>query len=146
MFPNIAEANQWTRRRYCWQFGPDPVTETAAVTEDGPRRWSVSIGQGALRVTLGYPSGPFTHGYRDSTPRLAIDGIDRTVTWGTQLIPLPAGPHAVKIMVYAEGGDAFGRAETPVTIGLGAQTALVYRAPRFHGSRGKVKVTAMKPE
>lgn len=101
----------------------------------------MSIGQGALRVTLGYPSGPFTHGYRDSTPRLSVDGVDQRVTWGTQLITLPAGPHAIKILVYAEDGAAFGLAETPVTVDLGAQAALAYKAPRFHGSRGKVKLT-----
>jgi len=100
----------------------------------------VSIGQGALRVTVGYPSGPFTHGYRDSRPRLSVDGVEHTeVTWGSHTFALPAGPHKVKIIVYAPGGDAFGLAEAPVTIGVGKQTELVYKAPRFHGGRGKIK-------
>jgi hypothetical protein len=102
----------------------------------------VPIGQGSLRVTLGHPSGPFTHGYRASTPRLSVDDVEHSdVTWGTQYLALPAGPHTVQVIVYAEDGAAFGRAEAPVTIGLGEQTNLTYEAPRFQGARGKIKVS-----
>lgn len=101
----------------------------------------MSIGQGALRVTLGYPSGPFTDGYREATPRLSVDGVERReITWGADDIVLPTGPHAIKILVYAHDGDAFGLAETSVTVELGKTTELHYKAPRFHGSHGKVKV------
>lgn len=99
----------------------------------------MSIGQGALRVTVGYPSGPFTDGYRDSTPRLSVDGIERAASWGVHTLALPAGPHTVKVVVYAADGDTFGLAESPVTIGLGEQAEIVYKAPRFHGARGRIK-------
>lgn len=106
----------------------------------------MSIGQGALRVTLGYPSGPFTHGYRDSTPRLSVDGVERAASWGAHTLALPAGPHRVKVVVHAEDGDAFGLAEAPVTIDLGGPTDLVYRAPRFRAAKGKLsKGKAKKP-
>ena len=101
----------------------------------------MSIGQGALRVTLGYPSGPFTHGYRDSTPRLSVDGVEKAASWGAHTVPLPAVPHTIKVVVHAEDGDAFGLAEAPVTVDLGRPTDLVYRAPRFRGSQGKIKST-----
>ena len=98
----------------------------------------MSIGQGSLRVTLGYPSGPFTQGYRASRPRLSVDGVEHAASWGVHTVALPAGPHTVKVVVYADDGDAFGLAEEPVTIGLGTQADLVYRAPRFHGARGTI--------
>jgi hypothetical protein len=72
---------------------------------------------------------------------LSVDGVDQQATWGTQVISLPTGPHVVKILVYAQDGDAFGLAETPVTVDLGAPAVLVYKAPRFHGSRGKLRIT-----
>ena len=101
----------------------------------------MSIGQGTLRVTLGYPTGPFTHAYHFATPRLFLDGVERAdIGWGQHDLALPAGLHAVKILVYAADGDAFGLAETPVAIALGERTDLVYRAPRLRGPRGRVKV------
>jgi hypothetical protein len=106
----------------------------------------VSIGQGALRVTVGYPSGPFTNGYRDSTPRLSVDGVEHAAGWGVHTLALPAGPHTVKVVVHGADGDTFGLAEGPATIGLGRQTDLVYRAPRFHGSRGKIKASKEQPK
>lgn len=98
----------------------------------------MSIGQGTLRVTLAYPSGPFTTGYRASTPRLSVDGVERAAEWGVHTLALPAGPHTVKVVVDTGDGDGFGLAESPVTVGLGTQTDLVYRAPRFRGARGRI--------
>ena len=56
-------------------------------------------------------------------------------------IALPAGPHTVKVVVYPQDGDAFGLAEAPVTIALGTPTAVVYRAPRFQGPKGKIRTS-----
>jgi hypothetical protein len=103
------------------------------------RGWPVSIGQGALRVTFAYPS--FGGSYKNSSPRLTIDGVDQPVrTWGSHIVPMPAGPHTVKVLVVAEDGDAFGLAEAAVGVELAGQTAVEYKAPRFHGSRGKLRI------
>jgi hypothetical protein len=90
---------------------------------------------------MGYPSGPFTHGYRASMPKLSVDGVERASGWGDHTIALPAGPHTVKVVVYPQDGDAFGLAEAPVTIALGTPTAVVYRAPRFQGPKGKIRTS-----
>jgi hypothetical protein len=101
----------------------------------------VSIGQGALRITLDYPSGPFFRRYRGSVPRLTVDGVDQPGTvWGTQVIPVPAGPHKIRVLVRGQDGDAFGHAEATVTVDLAGQSAVVYKAPWFHGSRGRLKI------
>ncbi|WP_027344722.1 hypothetical protein [Hamadaea tsunoensis] len=99
----------------------------------------MSIGQGAIKVTFAYPS--FGGGYADSSPRLTIDGIEQPVrAWGSHVLPVAAGPHTLRILVDTPGGDSFGLAEAPVTVGLGDQVAVDYRAPRFHGARGRIRV------
>jgi hypothetical protein len=99
----------------------------------------VSTGQGALRVTFSYPSGPFTRGYHAFTPRLMVDGVERFgIGWGQHELLLPAGPHKIKIMVYAADGAPFGLAEKSITITLGDAIDVVYKAPRFKGAHGHV--------
>jgi hypothetical protein len=116
----------------------------------------MSIGQGFVRIRFTRPSG-FGRSYRDSVPRLSVDGVDKQVDgWGTEVISLPAGPHWLRVWVTParaasanaaaepafDGAGRLGVAEGPVTVGLGRQTAVDYTAPRFGTAHGTLRVVA----
>ncbi|GAA2364469.1 hypothetical protein [Catellatospora methionotrophica] len=98
----------------------------------------MSIGQGMLRVTLAYPS--LTRRYRTSTPQLSVDGVDQLVEgWGTHTLAVAAGPHRIAVRLVPPRGEPFGQAEASAVVELGGQTAVDYRASRFH-RRGRITI------
>jgi len=104
----------------------------------------MSIGQGVLRMTFAYPS--FTRRYKRSRPRMAVDGVEQRVTgWGSEIVTVPAGPHKIRVgVVPLDGGAEEGAAEAAVSVGVGAQIAVEYQAPRMRGSKGALRIVSVK--
>lgn len=112
----------------------------------------MSIGQGALRMTFTHPA--LARRFKTARPRLSVDGVDKPLDgWGAQVIAVAAGPHRLRVGVVPSAPAGRGRedqpaeegvAEAPVTVGVGAQVQVEYRAPWRRSGRGTLRVVAAK--
>ncbi|NUT32695.1 MAG: hypothetical protein HOV79_06430 [Hamadaea sp.] len=124
----------------------------------------MSIGQGALRMTFSHPA--LARRFKTARPRLSVDGVERPLDgWSPQVVAVPAGPHRLRVAVLPVAGTAAkgatpgapagagattagaaeeGVAEADVTVGVGAQVQVAYRAPWSRGGRGTLRVVAAK--
>lgn len=110
----------------------------------------MSLGQGVLRMTFTRPSWAVARSYKDTVPVLVVDGVRRTVvSWAPEAVPVPAGPHRVRVAVVPRAGTGapskeYAPAEAAVTVGVGAQLYVEYRAPRMPGQDGRLRVVSAK--
>jgi len=106
----------------------------------------MSLGQGVLRMTFTRPSWAVARSYKDTVPVLAVDGVTHPVkSWSPEAVAVPAGPHRLRVAVAARsGGPEKAPAEAAVTVGVGAQLYVEYRAPRLPGQDGKLRVVSAK--
>ena len=107
----------------------------------------MSLGQGVLRMTFTRPSWAVARSYKDTVPVLAVDGVRQPVTsWAPEAVPVPAGPHRLRVSVVprAGSGKEYAPAEAAVTVGVGAQLYVEYRAPRLPGQDGKLRIVSVK--
>lgn len=86
-----------------------------------------SSDDGTLSITFSHPAGTFLY---QSPPRLMIDDAEmRMPSWGRHRIPVPAGPHRIKVWVPYVLPRKAGRAQTDVTVKSGEEIQLEYMAP-----------------
>ncbi len=93
---------------------------------------------GAIQVTTGYMALAFL--LTMVKTRVAIDGYQYELPWGTNVFPVPPGTHRVRVgfkyifMSYA------GANEVDVTVRPGETVAIEYRAPWLVFLKGKMRV------
>jgi hypothetical protein len=94
-------------------------------------------GRGTLSLTFAFPPAAFL--YRQTRPRLQVDGVDVPVPgWGRLRVSVEAGRRTVQIWVpYALVGRA-GKARTEVTVPPGGDVPLEYMAPTITVGRGSL--------
>jgi hypothetical protein len=107
----------------------------------------MSLGQGVLRMTFTRPAWAVARSYKDTVPVLTVDGVRRPLpNWAPEAVPVPAGPHRLRVAVAQRSGKSreYAPAEAAVTVELGAQVQVEYRAPRVPGAGGKLRVVSAK--
>jgi hypothetical protein len=98
-------------------------------------------------MTFTRPSWAVARSYKDRVPLMTVDGVRQGVGgWGAKAVPIPAGPHWVRVAVVPRAGRGreAAAAETAVTVGAGAQVQVEYRAPRVPSASGKLRIVSAR--
>jgi hypothetical protein len=77
-------------------------------------------------------------------PKVAVNGVEYPLAWGTRLAPFPPGHYHVRVWVPYMFGP-FGTAEAQVPIYEGQATTISYTAPMFMFSGGTLTVLGSRP-